>query len=201
MLLVREGCSQQPITKTRCSFNNMHSLPRIARNWKVGRKQDWSMQRLSHDGKTQAFSIFLFHQLPQMDFLIHHTPRPNTRIAVSLCSSLEEKNLSQKPQANFSSGPIGQDWVTWPRPTQPFWVSLAGRLLLLTRKQQKVDRWGATVNLSLYLLVNELSKLRWKVTGRKKFWKLCGREKGKLGIMDTMPSFKKISQFFQAWKL
>ena len=52
------------------------------------------------------------------------------------------------------------------------------------------------MKLSLYLCVKEVSKVRQMVTGKKnKFQKSCGRERGKMGIIDTMPSLKKIFQF------
>lgn len=70
------------------------------------------MKRLGHGIRTQVLSIFLLHHLLRVDSLTCHTPHPNAGNAISLCSSLEEENISQKPQVNVPSGSTGQDWVT-----------------------------------------------------------------------------------------
>lgn len=120
-----------------------------------------------------------------MDFLTHHTPHPNAGIAISLCSSLKEENLSQKPQAKFPWAPIGQDWVTWP--------VLSNHFELLWREMVTVNQeategwyWRGHQGSVTYLCVKDVSNVRWVITvGKNKFQKLRGAG---TGCESWMPS-------------
>lgn len=98
------------------------------------------MLSLSHDSRTQALPVSLLHHLPRVDLLLA-TLTPSAGFANSLCSSLQEADLSQKPPGSFPSGPIRQDWVAQEQPILNYGEAGSSRGLPVESHQEPVLLW------------------------------------------------------------
>ena len=110
-----------------------------------------------------------------------YSPHPTSKrrnCHFSLLFSWGEKSFAE------ASGqlPLRSDWSGLGHMTMAYAAILSfcgGGLVLLTRKQEKIGIWEVTLNLTISACKWGL-KLRWKVSGRKKFRKLWERERSKL---------------------